>query len=104
MTIDPVKEQLIVDECNRLGEPIPDKIANAPTLDAGMDFFISAFFELSTERQLGFGEGPIPISAIHAYSRHYEMTDDEEYEFIDVIRELDAAYLKKQAKKQAKKG
>jgi hypothetical protein len=79
-----------------LGEPIPERIANAPTLDAGMDFFISAFFELSTERQLGFGEGPIPISAIHAYCRHYEMDDDEEHEFVSCIRALDGAYLKRQ--------
>ncbi len=85
-----------------MGEPIPERIANAPTLDAGMDFFISAFFELSTERQMGFGEGPIPISAIHSYCRHYSMDDEEELEFVSCIQALDSAYLKRQNRKKPK--
>lgn len=87
----------------RLGEPLPERIQNAPILASGSDFYIEAFFDLGSERQIGFGEGPIPTTAVLRYAKHYEMTSDEEADLLFFIKELDACYLKYQNKKNEKK-
>ena len=78
---------------------------NAPTLNEGMDFYIDAFYELGSERSIGFGEGPIPITAILRYAKHYDMTEEEESDLIFFIQALDICYLKYRDKKskQSKK-
>jgi hypothetical protein len=58
----------------------------------GLSFYTDAFRELSSCRQFGMGEGPIPFIAIAEYSRLYEVGDFEE--FHHVIRVMDNRYLK----------
>jgi hypothetical protein len=86
----------------RLGEPIPERIANAPKLDVYSEFYIRAFNDLSSERNSGFGEGPIPINSIFAYARHYGMNDEEESDLVYFIRVLDKVYLNHQNSKTKK--
>ena len=53
-----------------------------------------AFHELTTERDLGFGVGPIPWQRIREYGDR-EGLDESEFEtFREVIRALDTEYLK----------
>jgi hypothetical protein len=70
----------------------------------GFDFYFSAFSELSTTRQAGFGVGPIPFTAIVDYSRLFEIEDFEEFSY--VIRRMDQVYLElnDQEKKAVDKG
>lgn len=68
-----------------------------------MEFYYDAFFDLTSERSVGFGEGPIPITAIFRYAQHYEMNHDEEADLVFFVRALDSAYLKYRAAKEKKK-
>lgn len=68
----------------------------------GDEFYIKAFFDLSTERQLGMNVGPIPWSNILAYASYSGLEADMIDVFIYTIREMDAAYLNRIAEKQKK--
>ena len=68
-----------------------------PVLLPGADEYLDAFWELSSERQLGFGAGPIPGSAIVAHAGRAGMADDEADLFRRVIRAMDAVYLDRSA-------
>ena len=60
-------------------------------------YYLEAFWELSTCRSYGVGEGPIPFSAIKDY---FEVFPDENfYDFLRIIRTMDDTYL---AEKRAK--
>ncbi len=59
----------------------------------GEDFYLQAFWSLSTERQMGMAMGPIPQSAIIAYGLRAELDSDTMGLFEAVIRSLDAAYI-----------
>lgn len=54
-----------------------------------------AFFDISDERNLGFGVGRIPLSKIVWYLEFYLEMHDEEYkeDFKYIIRRLDAAWI-----------
>lgn len=79
----------------RRRQPLPDAIANAPELFSGLEVYYEAFLELTTCRQVGFGEGPIPWDAIDRYAERHGIADEEDYEdFVDMVRALDDAYLK----------
>jgi hypothetical protein len=56
--------------------------------------FYLAFFDLTTERSMGFGEGPIPWSKIEDYARIKNITGDQKSDLHQFIREMDMVYLK----------
>ncbi len=58
-------------------------------------FYYVAFFELMTSRQFGFGEGPIPITAIIQYGQWLDCDHEEIEDLIYFITVMDQAYLKK---------
>lgn len=87
-----------------MGEQVPDRILNAPSLDTSLAFYYDAFFDLTSERQVGFGEGPIPTTAILRYASHYEMDSLEESDLLFFVRRLDNAYLEHQSSKAKRKG
>ena len=58
---------------------------------SGLEFYIEAFWELGTTRQLGMGAGPIPFTAISEYSKLYDVGDFEE--FLYLVRRMDKVYL-----------
>lgn len=51
------------------------------------------FWRLSSERQIGFGVGPIPASAIESHVAGWGYEDAEVFEFC--IRQMDGVYLMK---------
>lgn len=55
--------------------------------------FLSAFMELTTERQIGMGLGPIPWSAILLYAERKNLDPGIHEAFVHVIRAMDSAYL-----------
>lgn len=73
-----------------------------PALEPAWQFFWAAFWELSTERQIGMGLGPIPASALREYARHSGVFGDLLDSFTVVIRAVDAEYLKLVAPKDQK--
>lgn len=56
-------------------------------------FYMKAFYDLCTCRDLGMGVGPIPWSSIVEYTKWYELTKDVSEALIDIIRAMDRAYL-----------
>lgn len=56
-------------------------------------FYWEAFHELSTERQIGMGLGPIPRSCIMAYAAEQDLLGDAAEHFLDIIRRVDVEYL-----------
>ncbi len=74
-------------------QPLPRAIANAPQLEPGLELFYYAFLELTTERQIGFAEGPIPTSKIYEYCARNEIYEDQQEDLVDHVRSLDTAYL-----------
>lgn len=57
-------------------------------------FHWSAFSDLSSDRQVGFGIGPIPWTAIDRYAERRQIDDTDEYDrFLRLIRAMDRAFL-----------
>jgi len=92
-------EQNIVKQAIRFGEPIPERIANAPELKLGLELYLFAFFDLDAERTHAFSPTPIPWSSIKSYAEFYEFSFEQTEELFFYIREMDNAHLKKIAKK-----
>jgi hypothetical protein len=62
-------------------------------------FVYAAFHELVNDRQVGFGLGPIPWSAIDAYARRYGLNDIDEFErFVALVRSAEQAHAQHQRK------
>lgn len=79
--------------------PIPEKLANAPRLTPGLEFYYSAFLNLSSERQVGFSEGRIPWSKVKDYCDRLKMSLDDFERTWAIIAHMDAAYLKYRGEK-----
>lgn len=82
--------------------PIPDKIANSPELQDGLQFYYMAHVELGTTR----GEsGYIPWTAVYEYCKAYELVGEDAEDLIYLMRKMDAALIKfhKDRQPEAKK-
>lgn len=89
-------EQAIVKQAMRFGQPIPDRIAEAPELRIGLQVYFQGFFDLDSERER---LSPIPWTAMKAYCQFNEFDDEETDDFIYLIRKMDSANLERLAKK-----
>lgn len=58
----------------------------------------AAFWELSTERQIGMGTGPIPVSKIYEHAPRVGMSINP---FKRIIRSMDDEYLSHLSRKQS---
>jgi len=69
---------------------LPNKIANAPALLLGSEFYYSAFSALNTCRVSAMGIGPIPWTAINDYATRYGLVGlaaDDLFSIIDLVDE-----------------
>ena len=82
------------------GEQFP-ALLERPELIYIDEYYLKAFFRLSSSRQVGMGTGPIPLSEIILYCEWLEDQDTEE--FIEVITHMDATYLEVKAEQDAAK-
>lgn len=73
------------------GKPIPPELL-PPKLLPGAEEWLSAFWELSTDRQIGFSTGPIPSASIDR--RTMRMDEEEAVMFRTCIRAMDQSFLK----------
>lgn len=73
--------------------PIPEPIRNAPELGPGLEFYLSAFWDLHTCRQIGFGVGPIAWTATQEYAKIVCESPEEINDFHYLIKGLDNKYL-----------
>jgi hypothetical protein len=80
----------------RSGQPLPERIANAPELRLGLVLYINAFFDLDTERSHGamVGLKHIPWSSIKDYALAYELDEYQTESLFYFIKAMDCAHLK----------
>lgn len=83
-----------------MGQPLPDKIANAPELYQGLQLFLQAFFDLDSERSHGMGITMIPWSAIHFYGNANEFSEEQKEDLVYFIRKMDVAHTNKLSEKR----
>lgn len=102
MDLSPI-EQNIARQAMLSGQPLPDRIANAPELIIGLQLYLIAFFDLDSERDNSMSLRRIPWSAIDRYATRYEF-DSEQYDDLHYfIREMDTEHLKRLKSKQQNK-
>lgn len=81
---------------------LPQWYLDAPMLRPGDEFYLQAFFELSTERSFGMGAiGPIPWSRIIDYGQRAGLDKQMQDVLVRVLRTLDEEYLKWQREQEA---
>ena len=89
------------------GRDLPDWFLEEPPLLPGDQFYLDAFWDLSTCRPVGMSEGPIPWTSIVEYWRMSGLDDDTMELFVGVIRAMDAEYMiwrNDQAERQKARG
>lgn len=84
---------------------MPKWYTDRPVVGPHDAFWMTAFSELSTERDYGMGFGPIPWSKVVEYGRHHGLSTAMINVLVAVIRELDEAWIKHQqdAKRKAER-
>jgi hypothetical protein len=93
-------EQTLLKQALRLGEPIPDKIANAPELRLGLQLFIDAFFDLDSERTHGDNLALIPWRSIREYALAFDFDEEQTADLFYFVRKMDSDHLKRLAAKR----
>lgn len=86
-------EALILKQVFGSKAPIPKKIAEAPSLEMGLELYYAAFFDLIGCRS-GMGDGPISWEAMAEYAKVYGFSDEQREDLFTYIGVMDAAYLK----------
>lgn len=94
--VDTAAESAVLKQINRFGGATPERIAAKPKLGLGLQFFLTAFYDLDTERDLSTMQ-PIAWSSIVNYAKFYNADISELLYF---IRKMDNAYLTKLAAKR----
>lgn len=97
-------EKSLVLQALNTGNPLPQRVLDAPTLFKGLEIYFEAFFDLDTERHHGNGLMPIPWSAILRYAKFQTFDERQTRELMFYTSRMDSWYLNHLAKKmEAKK-
>lgn len=76
------------------GKEPPPQYYEQPELFEVARFYWDSFQDLSTERPIGMGLGPIPYSAIRRYGDEYGMVSRDEFDFFaDIIQGMDTEFI-----------
>lgn len=78
---------------------MPKWLIEKPEILIGLEWYYRAFTDLSTCRSYGMSEGPIPWLAVNEYAIRHRMTHQEFDDLWEVVRKLDAVYIKERAGK-----
>ena len=71
------------------------ELDKAPKLLREASFYYLAFFELDTERNHGQGVAKIPRSKIVEFAEDCDLNEDEKFELIYIIRQMDDAHTER---------
>lgn len=96
-------EQTIIKQALRAGQPIPERIANAPELKPGMNLYLEAFLDLDSERGHAFGPERIPLGKIFEYAIAYEFDEEQTEDLVYLVREMDKAHVSNLNRKEKSK-
>jgi len=82
-----------VDAAEEKGRPLPDWYTDAPAYLPGDQWFLTAFWKLSTCRAVGMTLGPIPVTAIWEFSARHGLDSDMSSTLEEVLARLDRTFL-----------
>ncbi len=85
------------------GQPLPKWFIDRPESTPEDDFYLKAFWDLSSTRSIGFGVGPIPWDQIVSYADRMGLEPDIAQGFVRIIQALDGTYLIWQEDERKKK-
>lgn len=88
-------EQAIAKQAVQRGQPLPERIANAPELLLGLQLYLQAFFDLDSERSHSTGLVAIPWTSINEYAKAFDFDEDQTEDLFFFIRKMDASHLKR---------
>lgn len=98
--MDMSEKDFVVKSALAKGRPLPAWVDNEPELFDGDEFYIQAWYELDTCRQVGMDVGMIPWDKIVLYGQFHGLENDVLQAFIQIIREMDAAFMKRKEQKR----
>ena len=78
-----------------MGRAKPQAFRERPSVDAGNELYLNAFYELDGERHIGMSIGRIPWSAIQFYADHNGFDDNQTEALHMLIQKLDAVHLQR---------
>jgi hypothetical protein len=81
-----------VEAAKAKNRPLPSWYLEEPPLLWPCDYFMNAFWALSTERQIGMAPGPIPWSKMVEYGRYSGLEDDMIELLVFLMRYMDTAF------------
>lgn len=82
------------------GQKPPQWYSEQPEIGPLDEFYLSAFWDLSTTRGIGMTCGPIPWNHIRDYAEYAGLERDVGFAFAAIMRQLDAYYLSDMARQQ----
>lgn len=88
----------------RFGQPIPERIQNAPELWLGNLLYYQGFLDLTSSRQVGLALGPISLMNAMEYCLLMGIEGEQAEDFLWIIQRLDQKYLEWGNKKNGKSG
>ena len=83
-----------VDAAIRKGRPLPEWYEDEPVIESADIFYLKSFYDLS------MSIGTVPWTAMLEYASHYRLSWDVTEAFIDIMREMDQAYIEYQTEEQ----
>lgn len=86
---------VIIRQCLQSGDPIPDKIANAPAPRDDLKLYWNAFFDLDTTRSHSNGPVAISILSMFEYCEYYGLDEYQRETLIFLVKAMDAAHIKR---------
>jgi len=98
-------EQTLARQSKQMGQPLPERISNAPELYDGLQIYLQAFNDLDSERSHAMGITQIPWSAIINYAKVNDFSQDQTDDLVYLVRAMDSEHCKKlDAKQKSKNG
>lgn len=90
------RDEFSVAAAKRKGRQLPEWYLDEPSIDPVDVFYMKSFYDLGTCRMSAMSIGAIPWTAIVEYAVFYHLEPDVIEAFVDIIREMDQAYVKYQ--------
>jgi len=87
----------------RENRPLPERIQNAPSLNAGLELYYKAFMDLMGTRQIGGfgGIGPIGWDVIQYWGESSGLSSDQKEALHYHVKAMDEKYIAHYSKKNS---
>ena len=95
-----VPEDFVIQQMKRKGMAIPEILTEEPELWPGLELYLTGFLDISYDRPMGMGFGPISWFTVEKYADIQEWDDEQKEAFHYHVRGLDQIWLEHHNKKE----